>query len=48
MTHFLYTKKRPFDDLMSANARYVLHPTWLNLARMTGTAMKATLARKDF
>jgi acyl-CoA reductase-like NAD-dependent aldehyde dehydrogenase len=48
MTHFLYTKKRRFDLLMSSNARYVLHPSWTNLTRMTATAMRATMARKDF
>jgi acyl-CoA reductase-like NAD-dependent aldehyde dehydrogenase len=48
MTHFLYTKKRPFDDLMAANARFMVRPSWTNLARMTGSAVRANLARKDF
>ena len=48
MTHFLYTKKRPFDELMKANARFVARPTWTNLTRMTTTAVRANMARKDF
>jgi hypothetical protein len=48
MTHFMYTKKRPFDDLMAANARFMVRPSWTNLARMTGSAVRANLARKDF
>ena len=48
MTHFLYTKKEPFDDLMAASARFMMRPTWTNLARMTGSAVRASLARKDF
>ena len=47
-THFLYTKKQPFDQLMGANARYMVQPTWTNLARMTSAAVRANLARKDF
>jgi acyl-CoA reductase-like NAD-dependent aldehyde dehydrogenase len=48
MTHFLYTKKRPFDRLMTANARFMVRPSWTNLARMTGSAVRTNLARKDF
>ncbi|GGN39503.1 aldehyde dehydrogenase family protein [Streptomyces fuscichromogenes] len=48
MTHFLYTKKAPFDRLMAANARYTTRPTWLNLTRMVGSATRANMARKDF
>lgn len=48
MTHFLYTKKRPFDNLMNANARFVTRPSWTRLTRMTATAVRANLARKDF
>jgi acyl-CoA reductase-like NAD-dependent aldehyde dehydrogenase len=48
MTHFLYTKKQPFDSLMAANARFMVRRSWTDLARMTGTAVRATMARKDF
>jgi acyl-CoA reductase-like NAD-dependent aldehyde dehydrogenase len=48
MTHFLYTKKQPFDDLMAANARFMMRRSWTNFARMTGTAVRANFARKDF
>ena len=33
---------------MGANARYMVQPTWTNLARMTSAAVRANLARKDF
>ena len=47
-THFLYTKKRPFDRLMAANAEFMMQPSWLRLTRMVGSAMRANFARKDF
>jgi hypothetical protein len=48
MTHVLYTMKQPFDNLMAANGRFPTRPSWTNLARMKGSAVKANLARKDF
>jgi hypothetical protein len=33
---------------MAANARFMMRPSWTNLARMTGSAVRANLARKDF
>ena len=48
MTHFLYTKKQPFDRLMAANARYTIRPSWFNLTRMIGSATRANMARRDF
>jgi hypothetical protein len=48
MTHFLYTKKRPFDRLMAANAQYMMRPSWMNLTRTMSSAVRANLARKDF
>ena len=48
MTHFLYTKKRPFDRLMAANAQSMMRPSWPNLTKMVGSAMRANVARKEF